>query len=381
MGSNPSKRAMGRKMGAQIVTTAADYESVGHVELPGPAVRLVLFGRLEGLEAARVGGLTVDRSLCDVPGHWSDSAPGRVLSLPSMGQVRSPSVVVGPDGGLIMAYENNGHLEVARSDAKGEEWEVVGAVLTETSVTEFGRVARRSPALLHWPDSPGAGPFHLWYVGEAELSSPLSVGTPTAIIHATSADGLMWVDDRQAPVAIEAASEDSSRPLLAEVDAPHVFVRNDVLHMWFVGRDPVTGRSNIFSATSGDGQFWNRRDTPLLESLDLAAFARDGVAEPTGFWRDEAFHLWFAGQSGATRAVGYALSSTGHGWEHEGPVLVSSDSWQDGNIGAPSVLVVPGDGQGADPDAPSDDVDWLRLWYEAGPTGREAVGLVWRWLP
>jgi hypothetical protein len=365
----------------QIVMTEPDYESVGHVDVAGPVVRLVLFGRLQGDEAARFDELTVDRSLCDIPGHWSESAPGRVLSLPARSYVRSPSVVVGPDGGLIMAYENNGHLEVAQSDGRGKEWDVVGTVLTGRSATEYGRVARRSPALLHWPDSPDGAAFHMWYVGEAELSAPQLVGTPTAIVHATSVDGLTWFDDREVPVAIEAAPEDSSRPLFAVVDGPNVFVRNEVLHMWFVGRDPATGRSNIFSATSADGRIWNRRDDPLFDPSDLEAFARDGVGEPTGFWRDGAFHMWFAGHSGATRAIGYALSATGHGWEHEGAVLLSSEPWHDGNIGAPAVLVMSADGAGLGQEVPTHDADWLRLWYEAGPAGREAVGLAWRWLP
>ena len=109
-----------------------------------------------------------------------------------------------------------------------------------------------------------------------------------------------------------------------------------------------------------------------LGSEGRDAFARDGVSGPAVLAEDGVLRLWYTGTRGASSSIGYAVSADGVQWQGFGAVLTATEPWEGGKVSAPAVVAVR-DGETG--------LERLRLYYQAGPSGLEAVGLVERDVP
>jgi hypothetical protein len=266
-----------------------------------------------------------------------------------------------------MVFETLWGLAAATS-WRGEEWRFVGEVLwDQPPSTEYGRVARRAPSLVHWGPPDGEALYHLWFEGVGERQ-----GSASAIVHATSATGLQWAEAPE-PIAFEGHDE---TPWRREVGEPSVVVSAlGGLVMWFVGRDPETGATTLGRASSEDGVSWAVDDLPVrFEPPEPAGFERDGMAQPSVVLRGSVLHLWYSGRSGARTTIGYAVAEDPEGtiFRRVGPVLEASQPWEEHRVAAPAVLELAVDeGSGSS----------VHLWYAGGVEGRESIGLARRWTP
>ena len=353
-----------------------DRVSADALTLVGAPVRLAVFGRLTGEGAGRVGSLSLERRVCDVPAGFERVSSSPVVSpLLSAARVGRPAVIRRPtvEGApFLMAYETEGDLALATS-TDGLEWQdAAERAVPGPSATDYGLVARRAPALLYWAPEGQRPYYHLWFEGESEAP-----GAPTAIVHATSNDGLAFEEVEGESLAIGA---EPMRPWRHHVGQPSVVAeRSGTLAMYFRGRDPATGAVAIGRAVSGDGVDWVVDDDPVtFEPAAPESFERDGVAYPTAVRRGDVVHLWYTGLDGSRSSVGYAVGQTGEGggtFLRLGQVLAPEAQWESLRVGAPAVLAAGGileDGEG---------LASLLLWYQAGPSGRESIGLAARSVP
>lgn len=358
---------------AEMLLGPESYRSRARVDLSTHGLHLAVFGRLEGEVAAQVERVAFDRVLCDLPDAWARAAPYPVVSVFTPAeQTRAPAVVELEEGRLLMVFEGSTGLEAAFSSDGGHRWERRGSILSSQTPTPYGRVARRSPAVLRWAAGAGAPSFHLWYEGEAapEESTPVGV-TPTAICHAVSDDGESWREPFDGAIAIEASPESS---WMAEVGDPTVAVtEGGSLVMWYLGRDPSTGATSVLRATSSDGKQWSTLEELLLgREPSPQPFERDGISEPQVIRRSGAWWMWYVGADGSRTTIGAAVSGDGLSWERLGPVLSPSAPWEANRVGGPAVMVW---------SAVDGDYDVMHLWYGAGAVGRERIGLAVREVP
>jgi hypothetical protein len=356
------------------------YRSDGVMDIMTSGVRVVAFGNIEDEGTARLGRLEIEQLACNVPEGWQRSGHAVLGSGEADERVGRPSVATLDDAGtLVMVHEMASDLWVATSSDRGETWTPIGPAFRDPPTTEYGLVARRSPAILWWgpPSDETPAVFHMWFVGVAEVSPDTPAGvTPTAILHAESVDGLEWIEDDD-PAVIEV---DATRPFLSEVRDPTVTAmapQRATLKMWFVGRQPATGESAILRATSTDGKLWTVWAEPIdLGTGDPESWERDGRVQPMVVSSDgelgAIYHLWYVGLSGSRSTIGYALSTDGIDWMPYGPVLEVTERWEGTQVGGPAVLGATG---------PGESVDVLRMWYQAGVAGRERIGAAWRYTP
>jgi len=342
--------------------------------------RIAIWGRLEGERGAAVGGLRVEQWLCEQPDRF-DRFPTPVRGpLETIDRAGRPSVTLIPTGidpplsddmpSLLMIYETATGLAAATS-WYGELWRFAGDVLNVMPPTQFGRVVRRAPAVVHWGSTSAGVPesYHLWHEGVSELEGP-----GTAILHATSDDGLHWVEgDGDDSIAV---AGDPAFPWRTNAGEPTV-VATDTgsLVMWFVGRDPATGRTSIGRASSDDGKEWIVDDVPIrFEPPEPEPFERDGVSQPVVVRRGGVFHMWYAGRAGARAAIGYAVSTdpAGTAFRRAGQVFGADAPWEGRRVAGPAALTLPAlEGPGA----------MVHLWYEAGEPDRESLGWASRRIP
>jgi hypothetical protein len=356
-----------------LLSSAPTYTSTNTVELETSGLRVVAFGRLEGLDAARVDGIWLNRSVCDVPTGWARTGRGLMPRSSTEGLVR-PAVVRRGDGSLAMAFEANGHLESALSVDGGATWERLGPILTEPSSTQFGRVAKRAPTVVLWasPDEPDGPIYHMWFEGEAEVDETTSPGVvPTAIVHAVSEDGLAWTEAEESAIAVQG---DPGVVWRIEVHQPSVAIMDpEHLGLWYVGRDPASGRTYLLSASSPNGKDWDLRDEPhAFDTDEPPAYERDGIADPTVIVRGGVYNLWYTGMSGSRTRIVHAISTTGREWTRLGPVLEAENEWELGRVGGAAVVALR---------TPDEPFDVLNLWYHTGHQGRERIALATRLVP
>lgn len=353
------------------------YTSTALVDTDVSGLHVAIFGSLDGDQTAIVEQVHVERLVCDEPAGWSRLSTRPVLTGVTAGRrIMAPTVVEGDEGGLLMIYETAEGFEAAQSDAEGARWTALGPVLRDQSPVEYGALGRHSPALLRWTavSEDEAPSYHLWYQAIAARDEETPVGvTPTAICHASSHDGIEWVEDIDSVVSIEG---DVDKSWMIEVDDPTVVVtESNELVMIFIGRDPVTGSTTLLRATSMDGKQWVVGDDDLLGGVSpWPAFARDGIAEPMILRRQGVFSLWFTGLDGARSTIGYAVSGNSSDWELFGRVFEPEVAWEANRVGAPAVLLM-------GPAEAAEGFEALHLWYVGGTLGRESVGLALREVP
>jgi hypothetical protein len=276
-----------------------------------------------------------------------------------------------------MAYEEGSALRVAESE-DGLHWGAGTHILEGPPQTQYGSVAQRAPTILYWGPEGEDPQYHIWFEAIAEVGSDTLPGvTPSAIVHATSGDGLLWNEaEGGISIALRGVTDnelDETPEWRHEVGEPSVAVLSDErLAMWFVGRNPTTGTSAIGVQTSSDGQEWTTWLEPVsFEPAGPMAFERDGIANPTVVARDGVLHMWYDGVSASRRSIGYAVGADLARWHRFGPVLEGSEPWEKRRVGGPSVVAVSREGGVVD----------LSLYYHAGTPGHEGIGLAYREVP
>lgn len=354
----------------------AIYRSEGMMDLTTTGLRVVTFGRLQGEGAARLVGLRHEQRVCDMPGSWRRAAAPVLGSGALRASVGRPAIhAIDGEGNLLMVYEQHNDLQVATSADWGETWETLGRAFADSATTRYGLVSRGSPTILRWTDPFGgeSEPFQMWFVGEAEVDGDTPAGvTPTAIVHAVSADGIEW-NETDTPIVFESSHECSYCSEVRDPTVDVVGIQQDRLTMWFVGRSTMTGESAILRATSSNAKDWTVVETPVDFDVEpLRAWERDGRDQPTVLYRNGVYHMWYVGRSGARSTIGYALSPDGIYWQRYGAVMSARSRWEADRVGGPAVVET-GAGAGT--------IDTLRLWYEAGNPGRERLGMAWRDIP
>ncbi len=173
--------------------------------------------------------------------------------------------------------------------------------------------------------------YHMWYTG-ADNTDTYRIG------YATSPDGIIWTKSPANPVlglGPPGTWEDN------HLHSTTVLYDGLKYHMWYGGDDGLNWR--IGYATSPDGITWTK--SPANPVLDLG---------PPGSWDDTqtqfpsvlhdgvTYQMWYTGNDGTTRRIGYATSSDGILWTKSGvnPVLELGPpgSWDDYDHAFPSVL-------------------------------------------
>jgi hypothetical protein len=340
----------------------------------------VLYGRLAGEAAGRVAAVRLERHVCDGPGRL-DALTGPVLTPIVPGsRVGRPAICFRDLDGeltpwetllpsLLMIFETEAGLAAATS-WDGVTWRFVRQILEVQAPTQYGRVARRAPALVRWGPAGAEVQYHLFYEGESEHE----LGA-TAILHATSADGLQWEEDPVDNVVVE-GSLDATWD--GYVGGPTVVARGEELWMWFVARDPSTGARSLGRATSSDGKIWGVDPDPVsFEPAEPSPFERDGLGEPAAVLRGERILLWYTGYAGARASIGAAVAAdeSGTTFVRLGVEHGPTSPWEGQRVTGPAVIDT------CDEPWASSQVGALNLWYAAGPEGSESVGFATRELP
>ncbi|MCP4539909.1 MAG: DUF1565 domain-containing protein, partial [Chloroflexi bacterium] len=175
---------------------------------------------------------------------------------------------------------------------------------------------------------------------------------------ATSSDGISWTKYPANPVLTGTAGAWDE----SGEHGPFVLKEDGVYKMWYEGNNGNVRQLGY--ATSTNGIYWNKYPgNPVLE------------AGPEGFDQDTAGHgsvlndrgtykLWYYAGGDQGAIIAYATSPDGINWTKQGPVLkpASAGSWDDKALSGPSVLKL-------------NSTYWM--WYAAGGSQEfSAIGVV-----
>jgi predicted GH43/DUF377 family glycosyl hydrolase len=118
---------------------------------------------------------------------------------------------------------------------------------------------------------------------------------------------------------------------------PTVVFKDNLYHMWYAGLGPSGYKIGL--ANSTDGINWEK--CSLNPVLDAGPSAWEGakVETPTVLFDGTTFHMWYSGFNGAVYRIGYANSSNGIKWnKHSTPVLNPDTPWDNIHVYSPAVL-------------------------------------------
>ena len=120
------------------------------------------------------------------------------------------------------------------------------------------------------------------------------------------------------------------------VKLPAIVCDNTTYHMWYVG-DNGTQRSIGYASSTDGGSTWNRHPGPVLEAGPAGVWDDRLVSTPTVVFDNGTFHMWYTGVSGSTAGIGYATSTDATTWiKYAGnPVLMAGTSPQDFDSASP----------------------------------------------
>jgi predicted GH43/DUF377 family glycosyl hydrolase len=162
--------------------------------------------------------------------------------------------------------------------------------------------------------------YHMWYNGHAFASwEQVKVG------YATSVDGVNWKKYDGKPINLNPGAPGSWDDNLA-VTGP-VICEGDTFKMWYVGKDGTTYRAGY--ATSTDGINWNKHPDPVLNIGETGTWDDVHVYPRSVIFDGEIYKMWYGGDDGNKRRIGYATSSDGIEWvklEGKNPVLIEGNS-------------------------------------------------------
>ncbi|MBN2366946.1 MAG: T9SS type A sorting domain-containing protein [Calditrichaeota bacterium] len=165
--------------------------------------------------------------------------------------------------------------------------------------------------------------FKMWYAGYD--------GRYYRIGYATSSDGIEWSTDPEPVLEVGTSGQWDAR----FVTAPAVLHDEAGYHMWYAGSaEGTVNDMKIGYASSPDGIHWTKYDRNPVFVPD-EPWAKTSVTTPHVIFRNDKFHMWYGGHSGAGSnwGTGYAVSEDGINWSkfYKNPVLLHSNSgnWDD----------------------------------------------------
>ncbi len=165
-------------------------------------------------------------------------------------------------------------------------WSKYGLVLPVGSGGTADSVWARDPDVLRNPN----GTYQMWYRGYD--------GATSRIMHATSADGMVWVK-----TGIVLATYDTD-------GAPFVLLTGSTYQMWFQGG--ISGGGNIFHAASSDGLAWSTPEVALTPGSGWDGYTvntPDVLINATGgLW------MYYTGSDGVSEHIGLASSLSASGF-------------------------------------------------------------------
>ena len=128
----------------------------------------------------------------------------------------------------------------------------------------------------------------------------------------------------------------------AHVSHPSVLFDGSEYHVWYVG-DHGSQRG-IGYARSMDGAVWERYPgNPVLQDGIGDAWDGDFVSQPSVLYDGTQYHMWYTGYDGTHTRIGYATSADGVVWNKHAsnPVLDLGDSgsWDAVGVSSPTVLL------------------------------------------
>ena len=178
----------------------------------------------------------------------------------------------------------------------GRQW---NRVLTDpVSITGPGWTgAAMHPTVLPW----GTNGYQMWF------SRDIAGG---AMGHATSIDGMTWVD---AETVMQA---DISLPWEAGgIGEPTVLQDASGFWMWYTGVNATGGNASIGLAISSDGISWSKVVTnPVLRPVAGEWYSAEVRSPAVVVLGDGTFVLWFSGSDGQSSRIGRMTSMDGVSW-------------------------------------------------------------------
>ena len=129
------------------------------------------------------------------------------------------------------------------------------------------------------------------------------------------------------------------------VSHPSVLFDGDRYHLWYAGENGSL--RSIGYARSDDGIAWEEYPAnPVLEDGSGPAWDGKMVSQPAVIFAEGIYHLWYAGSDGGEARIGYATSDDGVEWGRvfRDPVLDvgAAGSWDGKGVSRPSVVYVEG---------------------------------------
>jgi predicted GH43/DUF377 family glycosyl hydrolase len=173
--------------------------------------------------------------------------------------------------------------------------------------------------------------YEMWYSGND--------GSTWCIGFATSSDGFNWTKHPDNPVL-------QPGPLTwddSNVFAPSVLWDGSMYKMWYTGHDGSNWR--IGHATSLDGLNWTKNANNPVLVASASGWDDFNVHEAWVIQHEGIYKMWYSGTDSFGEDIGYATSIDGVSWiKYAGnPVFSASESWEDGQVRSPTIIVLGGE--------------------------------------
>jgi len=126
------------------------------------------------------------------------------------------------------------------------------------------------------------------------------------------------------------------------VSDPCVLFDGEMYHMWYVGDNG--SMRGIGYATSSDGVNWQQYPgNPVLKDGIGDVWDGEYVSQPTVLYYGNMYHMWYTGYDGEHLRIGYAVSTDGINWQRcsYNPVLDVGPpgEWDSEGVSGPTVLI------------------------------------------
>ena len=203
--------------------------------------------------------------------------------------------------------------------------------------------------------------YQMWYAGYD--------GSHRRIGYATSADGIVWVKHPGNPVLKPGASGEWDDYYVFE---PTVLFDGTKYQMWYSGCSSHQSIGDAMSpdhrrigyATSADGIVWVKHPgNPVLDLGEGGTWDDYHVSDPMVLFDGAEYQMWYGGNDGSHRRIGYATGADGIVWKKhsDNPVLDLGDigTWEDKHVCDPTILF---------------DGTKYQMWYLGGDGSKTRIG-------